>query len=120
MLGQEALLRHGVEAAEEAESGVCDESHDMALALDRPQLEREGGAQGLLCGDHLGTRQLGGVGEGVDSKADHVGDEQEETAEAGGELAWLQGEAAAISDGFDSGSDTVWPLVVAASRQTSE
>ena len=120
MLGQEALLRHGVEAAEEAEAGICDEGHDMALALDRPQLEGDGGAQGVLCGDHFGTGQLGGVGEAVYSQADHVGNEQEEAAEAGGELAWLQGEAATIGDGFDGGPNLVWPLVITASRQAGE
>ncbi len=120
MLGQKALLWHGVEAAEEAEPGVCDEGHDMALALDRPQLEGDGGAQGVLCGDHLGTRQLGLVGEGVDCQADHVWDEQEEAAEACGELAWQQREAAAIGDGFDGGPGMAWPLVVAASRQSCE
>src|SRR5258708_28644784 len=120
MLGQKALLWHGAEAAEQAESGVCDEGHDMALALDRPELECEGGAQGVLCGDHPGTGQLGLVGQGVDSQADHVGDEQEEAAEAGGELAWLQREAAASGDGFDGWSDTNWPLVLAPARPPGE
>ena len=49
---QEALLRHGIEAAEQGEPLVGDERHDVALAFDRPQLERQRGAQRMPGGDH--------------------------------------------------------------------
>src|SRR5271165_6993391 len=41
---QEALLRHDIEAAEQGEPLVGDQRHDVALAFDRPQLERQRGA----------------------------------------------------------------------------
>src|SRR5215471_236980 len=47
ILRQEALLRNDVEATEQAEAIIGNERHDVALALDRPELEREGGQQGL-------------------------------------------------------------------------
>jgi len=49
---QEALLGHGVEPAEQGESLVGDERHNVALAFDRPQLERQRGAQRMCGRDH--------------------------------------------------------------------
>jgi hypothetical protein len=40
---QEAFLGHGIEPAEQGQSLVGDQRHDVALALDRPQLERQRG-----------------------------------------------------------------------------
>ena len=118
MLGEEALLRHGVEAAEQGEALVGDEGHDMALALDRPQLEGEGGAQGMLGRDHARAGQLGGVGE-ASIQADQVGDEQEEAAEAGGELAW-RGRSCGNRRRPRRWAEPGGPLLVEASGQAGE
>ncbi len=49
---QETPLRHGIEAAEQREPLVGHQSHDVALAFDRPQLERQRGAQRMRGRDH--------------------------------------------------------------------
>src|SRR5215831_5146876 len=55
---QEAPLWHGVEAAEQPEPLVGDQRHNVALALDGPQFQRERGAQRVLARDHARAWQL--------------------------------------------------------------
>ena len=50
VLRQEALLRHDVQAAEQAETPIGEKSHDVALAFDRPKLERQLGTKGVAPG----------------------------------------------------------------------
>src|SRR6516165_8038769 len=45
IFGQKALFGHGVETAEQRQPLVSDQRHDVALALDRPQLESQRGAE---------------------------------------------------------------------------
>ncbi len=57
---------------------------------------------------------------GVAIETDEIGDEQEEPAEAGGELARLEREAADIGDGFGGRADAVGTLLVEATREGRE
>jgi hypothetical protein len=57
----------------------------VALALDRPELEGEGGAQRVLGGDHHRAGQLGGAGQGLHLQAYQIRHEQEQPAAARGE-----------------------------------
>src|SRR6516165_11708367 len=52
IFGQKALFGHGVETAEQREPLVSDQRHHVALALDRPQLESQRGAERVFGRDH--------------------------------------------------------------------
>src|SRR5271157_242545 len=82
-----APLGSDVEAGEERKAFVGGERHDVALAFDGPELEREHRAQRVTRGDHLGAGELRGAGESVDAQADEVRDEEEEPSAGGGERA---------------------------------
>ena len=119
-ISEEASLGHGVEAAEQGEAGIGDECHDVALALDGPQLEGESGAQGMAGRDHARPRQCGMLGECLDIEADEIGDEQEEAADLSGEVARGEREGAHIGDSFRGRPDGGGPLFVEAARQWGE
>jgi len=76
VLCEVALLRDHVEPAEEPQAFVGDQGHDVALALDRPELERERGPQGMPGGNHPRARQARRLGQGLDLEADQIGDEE--------------------------------------------
>ena len=69
VFGQVALFGHHVQAAEQCQALVGDQGHDVALALDGEQLERQAGAQSVFGGDHLGARQVRRVGHGAQIQA---------------------------------------------------
>jgi hypothetical protein len=119
-LGEEALLGHGIEAAEQSEALIGDECHDMAVALDRPELEGERGPQGMLGRDHARARQGGMAGERGGVEADEIGDKQEEAPESGGEAPRGEGELASIGGDLDGGSDACGPLLVEAPGQAGK
>ena len=79
---QEALLGHGIEPAEQREPLVGDERHDVALAFDRPQLERQRGPQRMRGRDHARARVAGLPDEGVEAEAGQQGEEEEDTRHA--------------------------------------
>lgn len=120
MLGEEASLGDGVEAAEQGEAWIGDERHDVALALDRPELEGECGTQGMAGRDHARSGQRGMLGERLDIEADEIGNEQEEAADLSGEVTRGEREGAHIGDGFGGRADGGGPLFVEATRQWSE
>jgi hypothetical protein len=118
---QEALLRHDIEAAEQGEPLVGDQRHDVALAFDRPQLERQRGAQRVCGRDHARARQLGAVCERVIAVETHqIGNEQEQPSHPGGELTHCEGEVLDIGDGFGIGTDARGPLLIEPARQGCE
>ena len=59
ILREEALLREGVQPRKQGQSLVGDECHHVALALDRPQLQRKRCPQGMGRRNHLRARQAG-------------------------------------------------------------
>jgi len=77
IFGQEAALRHRVETAEQREPLVGHQSHDVALAFDRPQLECQRGTQRMRGRDHARTGKLGADRQRFDLEAHQIGDEQE-------------------------------------------
>src|SRR5215467_2161608 len=120
VLGQETLLRDSIEPAEEAKPFIGDQCHDVAFALDRPQLEGECGKQPLERRDHLRARQLGTLGERLGIQAHEIGDEQEQTADAGGELTWGKREDAHVSNRLNGWADAGGTLLIEAARQASK
>ena len=77
ILGQEASLRHRIEAAEQREPLVGHQGHDVALAFDRPQLERQRGTQRMRGRDHARAGKLGTQRQRFELEAHQIGDEQE-------------------------------------------
>ena len=86
ILREVAFLGEGVQAGKQRQALIGHQGHDMALALDGPELERQASAQGMLGRDHLGTGQARGAGQLLGLQAHQIGDEQEKPATAGGEL----------------------------------
>ncbi len=118
---QEALLRHGIEAAEQGEPLVGDERHDVALAFDRPQLERQRGAQRVCGWDHVRARQLGAACEGVVAvEAHQIGNEQEQPSPPGGELPLGEDEVLDVGDRLHVGADAEGAFLVEPARQRCE
>ena len=114
---QEALLGHGIEPAEQREPLVGDERHDVALAFDRPQLERQRGPQRMRGRDHARAGQLGSLRQCVAVEPHQIGDEQEQPARSCGELARAEHEVADIGDGLCIGTDPDGTLLVEPARQ---
>src|SRR5262249_24610422 len=120
VFGEEAPLGHGVEATEQSKSLIGDQRHDVAFALNRPQLERQGGAQRMVRGDHAGAWQLGIHGQRLTIETDQVGNEQEQAANPGDELSWRERKLANIGDGLLGGPDRGEPLFVYPPRQSGK
>jgi hypothetical protein len=83
---KKALFRHGIKATEQAEALIGHQGHDVALALDGPELERQRSPQRVARGNRAGARQLGAPGQCIAIQPDQVGDEEEEPAEPGSKL----------------------------------
>ena len=98
VLGQVALLRGRVEPREQRQSLVGDQGHDVALSLDRPELERQRRPQGMRRRDHLGAGQLGGLGNPVEAQAYEFRHEEEQPRTAARKGAWRQGEVADVGN----------------------
>src|SRR6266508_195533 len=77
ILGKKALLWNGVESCEQGQAFVGHQGHDMAAAFDAPELECKASAQGVLGGDHPGTRQASSAGQLVQLQANQVRHEEE-------------------------------------------
>lgn len=77
------------------------ERHDVALALDRPELKAERGKQPLQGRDHAGTRQLGALSQQACVQANEIGNEQEQATHTCCELPRREREVAYIGDGLD-------------------
>lgn len=77
---------------------VCDQRHDVALALNGPQLERKSGTEGMRRRDHLGAGKTCSLRDSVDVQADQFGNEEEESSTARREGPWSEGEVANICD----------------------
>ena len=101
VLGEIALLGGDIESGEQRQSLVGDQRHDMALALDGPQLERQAGAQRVRRRNHLGARQPRGAGQRIEVKTSQQGQEQEQPAKARVEFAWRQRELPHVGHRLD-------------------
>jgi hypothetical protein len=117
VLRQEAPLGDDVEAGEQPQSLVRDLGHDMAAALDGPELECKHRAQRMAGRDHLRTREARSLGEFVEIEGDEAGNEQEQAATGGLEAPRSQRQLANIGDGLDRRAHTVGALLVQATRQ---
>ncbi len=121
ILAQVALLRDRVKTTEQRQTGIGDECHHMAFALDRPQLQCQSGAQRVSRRNHDRARQASRIGQGVHLKANKFWQEQEESAAAGHELsAGNQREGPRIGYRFHGGRDARRPFLVQTSRQGGE
>ena len=114
ILREIAFLGEGVQAGKQRQALVGDQGHDMALAFDGPELERQAGAQGMAGRDHLGTGQGGRASQFIGPQADQVGDEQEQPATGGDKLARGQRELAHVGHRFDRGGWGMGPFLVQA------
>src|SRR5262249_58201569 len=99
---------------------VGDECHDVALALDRPELERERCEQSLQGRDPLRARQLGALDQRPGIEANEIGNEQEQAPNAGRKLAWGKRKLAHVGDSLDGWADACGPLVIATAREAGE
>ena len=89
----------------------------MALAFDRPQLERQRGAQRMCGWDHARAGQLGALRQRIAVETDQIGNEQEQPAGAGGELVRTEDEVIDICDGLSVGPDPTGTLLIESTRQ---
>jgi hypothetical protein len=92
----------------------------VALALNRPQLERQGGAQRMFRGDHPGAWQLGIHGQRLTIATDQVGNKQEQAANPADELSRRERKLANIGDGLLGGPDRCEALFVQPPRQSGK
>ena len=99
---------------------VGNQRHDVALALDRPELERQCGAQCVAGRDHARAREFGAVCQGVAVETDQICDEQEESSDPRGKFPRSKGKAADIGDRFGRWAEAGGPFLVEAPRQRSE
>jgi len=120
VLGQEALLGADVEPREQTQPLVGHERHDIALALDRPELQGQPGAEGVGRGDHPGPGQAGRRGQPRHVEAHQVGEEKEQAAEARREAPRGEREGPDIRDGLRGRPGAGGPLLVQASGQRGE
>src|SRR5215217_1138560 len=120
VLCEVALLGYGVESAEQCQSLIGDERHDVALAFQRPEFECQAGAQGMGGRDHLRAWQCGGLSELLNAEPQEIRQEEEEPAAAGGKASWSQREVGEVGDGFDGGAWPFWSFLVQASGQGSK
>ena len=108
-----ALLRDDIESAEEPEALVGDERHHVTLALERPELQRERGPQGMPGGDHPRARPRRGPRQAVHAQTDQVGHEQKQPSAPRGEAApRLQDKLADVGDRLDRRPEVRGPLLV--------
>ena len=114
ILREVAFLGEGVQAGKQRQALIGHQGHDMALTLDRPELEGQTSPQGVLGRDHLGAGQARGACQLLGSQAHQIGDEQEKPPTTGGELARRQGELAHVSHRFNRGGWQVGPFLVQA------
>lgn len=117
VFGEVAFFGDDIEAAKQRQPLVGDEGHDVAFALQRPELERQAGAQSVGCRDHLRSGKASSLSEFVELKAEEVWHKEEEAAAAGGELPRSQGEVGAVGDWLDGGPRAVRSFFVEASGQ---
>jgi hypothetical protein len=116
-LRQEALLGDGVQPGEQRQPGVGHQRHDMALALEGPQLQGQARAQGMGRGDHLGAGQAADLGQHVQVQSGQQRQEQKQATAARVKAARGQREPARIGHRLDGGADSNGPLLVQAPRQ---
>ena len=115
-----ALFRHGVEATEQTEALIGDQGHDVAIALDGPELERQRSPQRVAGGDRAGAGQLGALGQCIAIQPDQVGDEEEEPAESGGKLPRAERETTHIGHGLGARADAARAFLIQAAWQGSK
>ena len=80
---QVALLGDGIEAGEQGQALVGDQRHDVALALDRPELEGQAARSAWPAGIILRAGQPRGLGQRVEVEPHQIRHEQEQPAAAG-------------------------------------
>ena len=84
----------------------------MTMALNRPQFQSQASAQGVAGGNHLRSRQMRGLDQGIQLQTDQIGNEQEETTTGGGKRTWSQRELADVGNGFDGGAGSLGAFVI--------
>jgi hypothetical protein len=109
-----------IEAGEQGDAVVGNETHDMALAFFVHEFEGQEGADRLLGWDHGGAGKLGLADDLVEAQRAHQGDEDEEAAQAGTKRAWPQVEFTDVGDGGEFGPSDGRPLVVASAGQAGK
>jgi hypothetical protein len=72
VFGKVAFLGNGIEATKQRQSFVGGKCHDVALALQRPELEGQASAQGVGGRDHLRAWQAGSLCELLDAESQEV------------------------------------------------
>ena len=95
-----ALFWKGVKAGEQGQSFIGDQGHGMALPFDGPKFHSQAGAQGLLGGDHFGSRQVGALGQLMQLQVHHVWQEKKQAPAAGDQGTIAQMELAHIGNRF--------------------
>ena len=120
ILGEIALLGRDIDPGKERESLIGHQGHNVALALNRPELEGQTGAQGVRRRNHLRPGQPGAFRQGVQVQANEIRQEEEEAATPRGEPARRQREGAHIRHRFDERPRPVRAFLVQAARQCRE
>jgi hypothetical protein len=120
VLGEVALLGGDGEPGEEGQPLIGHQRHDMALALNGPELEGQGGPQRVAHGNHPRAGQARGLGHRVQLQPHEAGHEEEQAATMRDELARRQRERARIGHGLDRGARPHRAFVVQAARQRCE
>jgi len=92
----------------------------VALALGADQLESEQTPQRILGGDHLGSGELGLLGEGAEVDVLHQGQKEEESRDAGPELSREEVEPSNVGDGRGLGPEGFGTLLVFAARESDK
>lgn len=120
VFGEVALFWDGVETREECDPLVGDQGHDVTFPFQGPELEGETRAQGVGCGDHLGSRQTRCLGDLVDMKAYKVRDKKEQPAARGQKMTRRHREAPGIGHRFDGGTEEARPFLVEAAWESGK
>ena len=120
VFGQERPLGDDVQAGEEGQPLVEHGAHDVAVACVAEELQGQQRPHGAGGRDHLRAGESGPREELVQVGGRQPGEEEEQAAELGAEVARRQVELADIGDIGGHGPGLVGPLVVAPPRQLGE
>jgi photosystem II stability/assembly factor-like uncharacterized protein len=69
-------------------------------------------ASRIVGGNHLRSRQMRGLDQGIRMQTDQIGNEQEKTTTGGGKRTWSQRHVADVGNGFDGGTGTLGAFVI--------
>ncbi|PYT26581.1 MAG: hypothetical protein DMG57_21120 [Acidobacteria bacterium] len=112
ILRQVTLLGKRIQSGKQRQSFVCNQRHHVTVTLDRPQIQRQASPQSVIRRDHLRSRQMRGLDQGIQLQPHPIGNKQEEPPTARGERAWSQRKLADIGNRFDGGTGALGALLV--------